>query len=590
VDGLTIAALVNDWNEQWIGARIDKIHQPNERDLVLSLRTRTGNARLLLSAHRTNARSHKLERGRPTNPEEPPMFCMLLRKRIEGGRIVHVQQQGWDRILSIRISALDDIGDTAHYDLILEIMGKLSNLILCQVDPNGKPGRIVDSIVHVTSDMSRYRQLLPGLQYLSPPPQNKRDFREIGLEEMSSVQVIEDNDKQSCRSLMNLVAGIGPLSAQEILYRSRMEGDTSGEGLLKTTQNLFASVLSKRELPSLGLDELGYPVAAAPYELRSYKAHQTAPSMDDALDELYFDQSLKTRQSHVTRRLEQAVSAHLDRLRGKSNKLARQKTDSQDYETLQRKGEILTAFSFQVNKGDDEVTLPDFYDDNRPIAIALDPALTPTQNAQHYFKQSSKKKRGLAILDAELSQVKEDFTYLENVLMYLQDATPGTLGELQAELERQGFVKTSHSKTGRQGKKAKASVSQADAFMSSDGFEISVGRNNTQNDRLTLRQSKPMDIWLHVKDVPGSHVVINGNGAEITEQALDEGALLAAYFSKARTSSNVAVDYTYIKHVWKVNGARPGHVLYDHQRTLFVTPDRTLLEDILTRQKQRKDG
>ncbi|MDQ0190823.1 NFACT family protein [Alicyclobacillus cycloheptanicus] len=578
MDGLAVRALCNAWNERLAQARIEKIHQPTERELVLTVRGMGGSERLLLSAHRQFARAHAMFGPRPANPEEPPMFCMLLRRRIESGRIVSVRQQGYDRVVEMTIESVNDLGDHVHYLLLLEIMGKHSNILLCTEDETGRPGTVIDSIVRVTPQMSRVRPVLPGAAYQPAPPQQKRTAAEVTAADIAKLRLHEQPPDAQAKLLIRHIAGIGPISAQEVLRRAGDPADA--QRVVDALQDLFQGVEEGREAASIGLDDLGRKAAAAPFQLSIFPRTAQAASFEEALDQVYRDTVQVQRQSAVAAELLHAIDQHLDRLRGKQTKLQAMIQENQDDATPRICGELLTAYAYQIEKGRTKVTLPNFYDDEKPITIALDPALSPIENAQAYYKLSSKRKRSIPILSAELDATLRDLAYLEGVRTQLEDATPETLPEIRAELVHEGFL-NARRKAARAPKKTPPSRPQA--YRSQDGFVIRVGRNNVQNDQLTFRRSRPDDLWLHVKNGPGSHVVISSEGRPIPASTLEEAAMLAAYFSKSRDSANVAVDYTEVKHVWKPAGARPGFALYDHHHTLFVTPDRVRLAPLLER-------
>lgn len=588
MDGLAIRVLSQDWHTRYHLARIDKIHQPSERELVLTLRSKSGTSRIMLSAHRSYARAHELLTVRPANPEEPPMFCMRMRKHLEGGRIIKVRQQGYDRVLELLIENQNEIGDTVQFVLILEIMGKHSNLILCEAKGSEEPARILDSVVHVTHDMSRVRQVLPGLPYTPPPAQDKMDVIHLDGKKLEEMRVHELADKALNRALMNKIAGLGMPTVIEVLSRTGLDRrDPSFPGLLATTiKGIFETALEHREQASIGLDELGRPAAAAPFHLTSFNSFKPANNLDEALDTVFHAALTHAAVSHRAGNLLRRVDNLLDHLRGKLVKLQQLQQEAQNHDDLRIRGELLTTYGYTLQKGLTKVELPNFYDDEKPLSIELDPALTPMENAQKYFKQSSRKKRALPILKQELEATHGDIEYLETALVHLQDVSETNLSAIEQELVSQGFLTLLQKRKEQKGKDKKRKKEtqgpgQPDSYVSSDGFLIRVGRNNLQNDRLTLRQAQPTDLWFHVKDQPGSHVVIQTDQRPTPEQTIEEAALLAAYFSKARDSGNVAVDYTLIKQVWKANGARPGHVLYEGQKTLYVTPDRTLLEPLL---------
>lgn len=584
MDGLAVRVLCNEWNHWFSGARIDKIHQPTARDLVLTVRSQGKTSRLLLSAHRQFGRAHVLRTGRPDNPVEPPMFCMLLRRRMEGGRILSVTQPGWERVLSLHIESVNDIGDPAHYALVLEVMGKHSNLIFCSADSEGRPSQIVDAVVHVTPDMSRVRQILPGLPYLPPPPQDKLDVAEVAKDNLATALDEVQTEKDAMRVLMRRVHGVGPVTAREGLFRSRDGERTDNNSVAARLQELFDLALSEKEPPSVGLNSLGYATVAAPFLVTAVERYEAMASYDEAVERLYQNMAEELQSSAERRELERVVRTHLDRLRGKQVKLSAQLEASKDIDTPRIFGELLMAYSYQVEKGAEHAWLPNFYDDEKTVEIDLDPALTAIENATRYFRAASKRKRGLPILEQELTQTESDLTYLEGLLATLAQADKAHYGAIRSELEKQGFLERRKKRASKKKQKnARDDAGRPDEFWSQNEMRIRVGRNNLQNDKLTLRWSQPHDIWMHVQNVPGSHVVIETQGRDVPDDTLREAALLAAYFSKARDSSNVAVDYTSVQHVWKPNGARPGHVLYDHQKTLYATPDHAVVSEIMNR-------
>ncbi|MCL6453039.1 MAG: NFACT family protein [Alicyclobacillus sp.] len=588
MDGLGIRVLAQEWNAWFAGARIDKVHQPTARELVLAVRAPGRSERILLSADRQAPRAHGLRGGRPANPTDPPMFCMLVRRRIEGGRIVSVQQPGWERVLQIHVESLDDIGEPAHFALVLEMMGKHSNLIFCAADPLGTPLRVLDAVVHVTADMSRVRQVIPGVPYQAPPPQDKVTVSALTVGEVADL-LAGRSERSVLRSFLARVHGVGPELIRETA--ARVGWDAAPEVWLAQLRELFNPAAAGHSTPTVGVNELGYVVAAAPFPLTFTPRAETASSFDAAVEQLYADAVRRLQNSSAYRELDQAIAAQLDRLRGKRAKLEQEQVDEREIESLRMQGDLLMAFLHQVQKGRRSVTLPNFYDGDRPCTIALDPALSPTENATRYYKRASKRKRALPVVAAELERTADDIRYLESVLATLEQGDPSLYPAIRKELERQGFIRPKVQAQGRRkgvtaekrNGRGKDDIGRPDEYRSSDGWRIRVGRNNLQNDRLTLRQSRPDDLWFHVKDAPGSHVVVEVPSTPVPETTLAEAALLAAYFSKLRTEANVPVDYTAVRHVWKPNGARPGHVLYEGQRTVYATPDKALMDGLLAR-------
>lgn len=582
MDGLAVGALCRDWNHRLTRARIEKIHQPADRDLVLTVRSPDGSSRLLLSAHRQFARAHALYGRRPDNPAEPPMFCMLLRKRLESGRILGVRQQGLDRVIEIRVESQNEVGDTVCYVLVVEIMGKHSNILLCTADETGSPVNVVDSIVRVTPQMSRVRPVLPGLPYCPAPPQDKYAAADLDAAAIAALDLIGQSAAAQVKSLSRHIAGCGPVTAREILHRAGP--DLAPERVAATVRDLYKAALSDDESSSMGLDALGRSVAAAPFLLTSFERYTVTEHLDQALEAVYAETVQMQRQSAAAVDLTRVVDAHLDKLRGKQAKLQEMLVDNQDDASPRICGDLLTAYAHQVEKGETEVELPNFYDDERPLRIELQPALSPIENAQRYYKLSSKRKRSIPILSSELEATERDLAYLAEVRAHLEDATTDTLEEIRTELVQEGFLQA-RRKSSRAAKKTAPAGPQT--YRSVDGFIIRVGRDNLQNDQLTFRRSRPDDLWFHVKVGPGSHVVVSSEGREIPESTIADAALLAAWFSKSRDSANVAVDCTEIRHVRKPANARPGFALYEHYRTYFATPDRLTLGPLLERIERR---
>ena len=583
MDGWTLRRLARELDDALRGARIDRIYQPGERDLVLAVRSaHMGARRLYMSAHQQFARVHFLADERPDNPATPPMFCVLLRKHIEGGRILRVTQPGWDRVLEMGIEALDDLGDRRMYALICEMMGRHSNIVLVEERTDGSR-LIIDSAVRVTEEMSRYRAVLPGIPYLPPPPQPKKPVERCAPEDFLGLDPSAGASRANQMAIVEKLAGTGPVTAREILHRALARtGSAEPTSIHEAAIDLATAVDEGREPASVGLDNVGRAVECAPFRLTSRDRFAECETMSDAIRWLFADTGESLRQSRLARELERTVREHMDRLRGKLVRLEQEWKDVEAEEELRIKAELLTAYAHEVPRGAAEVQLPNYYDDNRPLRIELDPALDAIANAQRLFRMAAKRKRARQWIEAERENTLRDLRYLEDVLQALADTSLENLEEVRRELEAQGFLAWA-ARRGTGGKRRSAET-EPHAFRSSDGFVIRVGRNNVQNDRLTFRKADKRDLWLHVKDAPGSHVVIErGQAEEIPERTIEEAAVLAAYFSRMRDSANVPVDVTEIRHVWKPNGARPGFALYDHQRTLFVTPERSLVESIMSR-------
>lgn len=592
MDGITIFALIRELNEILAGARIEKVHQPGARDIVLTLRTRTDTRKLFLCADKAFPSIHFLSSGKPENPERPPLFCLAMRKRIEGGRILEIRGRGFDRVVELVIEHFNEIGDLETFLVIAELMGKNSNIILCETKEQNL--KIVDAIVHVTPDMSRFRTILPGLPYAGPPRLTKPEFDVVTKDDISISNPENLTAKENAQGLMRSIAGLGPVSAREVLFRAENTStqdwnkSMQSEAIVRELKDLFHGVTENLLKPSIGLDDLNRPINCAPFSLTSFKRYTICDSMSEAIERTYREKTTRVSESALSSKLITVIEAHLDRLRGKLTKITQLEQESEQHNLLRIYGELLTAFGHMVSKGQTSVSLPNFYDDNKPLTIPVDPALNAIENAQKYFKQSSKRKRSIAILQAERMTTESDMNYLENALAYTLQSRedPENLQQIRLELVSEGFLKPERKNNKKKTRKSPAKGDQKTAltpetYTTRDGFHIRVGKNNAQNDRLTLKSSKPYDIWLHVKDVPGSHVVVESENRQIPESTLKQAAILAAFFSKAQNSSNVPVDYTEIRNIWKPNGARPGHVLYKNQKTLFVNPDRNEVDSLL---------
>ncbi|GMA58835.1 hypothetical protein GCM10025858_33380 [Alicyclobacillus sacchari] len=521
------------------------------------------------------------------------MFCMLLRKHLEGGRIVGVEQQGWDRVIELHIESIDELGDVRLYSLVCEMMGRHSNVILCRTSDSGSQG-VVDAIVRVTEAMSRHREVLPGCTYVPPQAQPKQAIEDLTKGSFAAVDADHWLSRPNVMLIVERLSGVGPVSAREILFRaSHMSTLDAGEAVLRSAEELIASVEKGTERPSVAIDEMGRAVECAPFLVTHRNRYADCPDMSEAIRRRFADTGEVLYHSRLQDELVRVVADQMDRLRGKRVKLEASLADSADEERYRVQAELLTAYAYVVQKGASRVELPNYYRDGEMLQIELDPALDAIANAQRYFKLATKRKRAQTAVAQQMEETERDLAYLEAVMQSLADTSLDNLEQIRRELISQGFLtaKAQRRQAGsRRGREtARDPEGKPAAYLSEDGFVIRVGRNNLQNDRLTLRASAKHDLWLHVKGEPGSHVVIERGRAErIPESTIEEAALLAAYFSRARDSATVPVDITEVRNVWKPNGARPGFVLYDQQRTLFVTPDRTEVESILQRRADAK--
>ncbi|WP_339831386.1 NFACT RNA binding domain-containing protein [Paenibacillus sp. FSL R7-0272] len=592
LDGIVTRAIVHEL-QGCIGGRISKIHQPNGHDVVLTLRAQRGNSKLLVSASPTYPRVHFTEKTF-LNPTEAPMFCMLMRKHCEGAIIENIRQIGMERIIHIDVRQRDELGDVSAKRIIIELMGRHSNIIL--LDP--ATDAILDGIHHVTPSISSYRVVMPGFSYTAPPEQHKSNPLEVSQNEFeqkiaTAANVDADENEagsqtgttktaietkaDASRWLVNAFSGMSPLIAGEIATRTGSDSDRMEAGALWTAfESVIESVKEHQYTPVTGLNAKGKMIFSA-IRLESIQDQEkTYDTMSKCMEDYYGDKAerdtVKQRVSDLLRFLQNERSKNIKKL----DNLNKDLLEADDADKYRLCGELLFASLHLVNKGDKSVELINFYDEDQGnITIQLDPLLTPSDNAQRYFKRYNKYKNSLAVIHEQLGKTKEEIAYLDNLLQQLSIASMNDIEEIRDELVQQGYLRDRNKKGKKKKKNDRPTVHQ---FTSSEGIDILVGKNNLQNEYVTNRLASANDTWLHTKDIPGSHVVIRST--DFGEATLEEAAQLAAYFSQAKESSSVPVDYTYIRHVRKPSGAKPGFVIYDHQKTLFVTPNDELIKSL----------
>lgn len=567
LDGIVTRAIVHEL-QSCRGARINKIYQPNDRDIVLHIRTKQGNAKLLLSANPTYPRVH-LTQETFVNPAEAPMFCMLLRKHCESGIIEDIEQVGMERIIHITIRQRDELGDVSSKKIIIELMGRHSNIIL--LDPAN--GTMLDGIHHVTPSISSYRVVMPGFSYTDPPEQHKRNPLETGQEAFREACLM--SEEQAVPWLVGTFSGLSPLAAQEITHRTGVH-DSSGHEAEKDCGSLWTTfdemmhlVRDHRYTPVTGLNTKGKSVFSVIPLTHLAGEATTYDSVSQCMEDYYGDKAqrdtVKQKVSDLLRFLQNERTKNIKKL----DNLNADLEEAGDADRYRIYGELLFASLHQIQKGDREAKLINFYDeDQASVTIPLDPLLTPSDNAQRYFKKYNKYKNSLAVIDEQLIKTREEIHYLENLLQQLSHASLNDIDEIRDELIQQGYLRDRNRKAKKKKKNDKPTLH---VYTSSEGIELYVGKNNLQNEYVTNRLASSNDTWLHTKDIPGSHVVIRSS--DYGDATLQEAAQLAAYYSQAKESSSVPVDYTLIRHVRKPNGAKPGFVIYDNQKTLFVTPD-----------------
>jgi predicted ribosome quality control (RQC) complex YloA/Tae2 family protein len=572
-DSTVMAAVVAELSDKLAAGRISKIYQPEPDEIALLIYAGGANHRLMLTANARFARL-QLTRREKKNPAHPPTFCMLLRKYIEGGRILAIRQVGRERICRIHIGVTDELGNPAEYILVAEIMGKHSNIVLL-----GPGGRIVDAIRRVTEEVNRYRELLPGLPYIPPPPVGKLDPATVTPADLAPTEATQ----HVWQMLLDKVDGLGPLLAKEAAVRAGFDPDTPAAQT--NPEELAAAIhgLANPEAyqPCLLLDQEGRLKDYHVLPLRCWAGPvQTGfESVSAGLEAFYGRKEESDRLAALRGSLGKIVRDEATRVRRKLQLQTESLKTAENAETYRIQGELITANLWQIKKGDETAAVVDYYDpEGATVTIPLDPTLGPAENAQAYYRRYQKARSGKQIIIEQVEKSSQELAYLEQVEATLQAAASmPELEEIRRELQAEGYIGDKKDKKDRKGQPPKAGEEKPApplAVQSTDGLEIWVGRNNKQNDYLTLKLAAPHDIWLHTKDIPGSHVILRvPPGQPVPERAIHEAAALAAWYSRARESAAVPVDFTIRKHVRKPSGARPGMVIYEQQKTLWVTPD-----------------
>lgn len=572
LDAVAVKALVTEL-QCLVGGRIDKVHQPEKDEIVVHVRTYSGHYKLVVSASAAHPRIHLTEHTKK-NPNTAPLFCMLLRKHIGSGRITAVTQEGFERIVKIAVESYDELGDLTTKYLIAEFMGRYSNIILTSED-----GRIIDSVKHIDETISSVREILPGGIYEAPPEQDKSsllDFDMNGVIEFSRPQKAE-------KALISSVAGISPLTARELVYSvfgrtdvNTGEINTNKAAELKlAVMKLAESVRRESFFPCMIVDEgMDKIIEFSAVEIKQYEdmvSVQHYESMNELVDAFYFKRDMQERMRQKSVDLTKLLNNNIERISKKLSLLEKTLKDAENRDKYKIFGDLIIANIYRIDNGLKSVELENYYDpEYKIVKISLDPSLSPSENAQRYYKKYNKAKTALIEAKKQMESGRNDLKYIESTLAMVENAEDvETINGIRAELAEQGYIK--HGKANNSRKKKE--VSKPLHFVSSDGFDIYVGRNNTQNDYLTMRFANNSDWWFHTKDIHGSHTVIKlGLDKDVPKQTILEAARLAAYYSQARDSAQVAVDYTVIKNVKKPNGAKPGMVIYDSYNTVYVKP------------------
>lgn len=577
LDGIFLHFLKQEIEREALGARVEKVSQPSKEELVLSLRNRTGAYKLLLSVRSNSPRVH-FTKYAPDNPQTPPMLCMLLRKTLVGAVLTGLRQAGLDRVLFLDFDASNEIGDRVHPSLCIEIMARHSNIIL--LDENGT---VIDAVKRIDAAKSSVREILPGVPYELPPAQDKVNLLQEDAR-AAYERVLAQGEALLSAALLHSLQGVSPIVCRELANRA------AGEDLLVSSLSLAQKSILLQELeallkrvrggspePEMVLDQEGKPVDFAFLPVGQYGSLMNVrayPELSALLDDFYTERDRAERTKQRAQDLFRLLTSTMERITRRLNAQRAELAASEDREELRIRAELINAYQYTLEKGAPFYDVENYYDENRILRIPADPALTPARNAQKYYKEYRKAQTAQRVLTEQIATGEQELQYIESVFDALsRSQSERELAEIREELAAGGYLKRRRSAK----QKAPKALPPME-FCTDDGFSILVGRNNVQNDKLSLKMAAKNDLWLHTKNIPGSHVILVTGGREPSGEALVQAAQLAAWFSRARESSSVPVDYTPVRMLRKPQGARPGKVIYDTYRTLSVRPSGELAQ------------
>lgn len=558
-DGLFTHAMIHELNQTLQNGRVTKISQPYPNEVILTIRANRTNYPVLLSANPRYAR-FQITQIPYTNPAVPTNFTMMLRKYLEGAKLLKIKQLDNDRVVYFEFLTRNELGDKLPLLLSAEIMGRYSNVILINQSTN----KIIDTIKHVGMDQNRYRTLLPGATYRQPPTQNKENpfeqdsntFEEL-IQKYPNREVLADN-------LLKQYQGISRDNALALADKLH-----SSNNFVQAFNDFLA--MTEDPIPTMNGNNFSI--------FTDNPNDKKFTTLSEMLDVFYHTKANRDRVQQQGGQLLHVIRKNLQRNKKKLKKLSNELKATENADEYRIKGEVLTTYLYQIKRGMTKITLPNFYDNNKEITISLSNQLSPSQNAQKYFKKYQKLKNAVTFINEQIELTKKEVAYLEEIQTQIELATPADLNDIKTELQQEGYIKKKQQKSKHS---SRVKINKPESFIASDGTEILVGKNNLQNEKLTLHTAKKTDIWLHAKNIPGSHVIIKSNNP--SDETLFEAAMLAAYFSKFRSSANVPIDYVQVKNIRKPNGSKPGFVIYEGQKTLTVTPT----EDFVLELRQNK--
>ena len=578
LDGISMHPLAIELDRAVAGGRIDRINQPSKQSIVMSLRLPGKNVLLHITINPQNPAMHLIDKA-PENPPEPPMFCMVLRKHLETGRIAGVRQYGLDRLLIMDIDFLSAGGRIITKSLVVELMGKYSNIILVQ------DGIIIDALRKVGTNSSRVRTVLPGDEYALPPQQDKLNLLETPVSEVIAA-IKAKCDMKLSKAILDTCLGFGPVTAKEAAYGAGLPASMTinqlNEGDFASLENALQEITDSFREPcgtaTIVIDKNNKPLATASFPLH-YFTEETALTFPTISEMLSRASSLTgSYQIPDKDRFKKLMKNELNRAENKVQKLRDDIAAADNAEEYRIKADNLMTYQYQFqDRVDAEVTVPNIYSETgESITIRMDQRLSVVENVQAYYKKYDKLKRGKELLEQQLQHCLDDIQYMSSIEASLESSTRlAEINDIKAELIASGILREKPKKH------AAEKQSQPFKFTAPDGTQILVGKNNYQNDRLTFKTANPGDIWLHTQNIPGSHVILRCDGDEPAEDTLLLASYLAVHFSKAQGSSKVPVDYTRARFVKKPSGAKPGFVIFTNQTTLYVTPEAEVLQPVL---------
>ena len=576
LDGLVIAGMVQELNTCILGGRISKIAQPESDELMFTIKSeRRQQYRLLISAGASLPLIYFTEQNKPA-PMTAPNFCMLLRKHIGGGKFTRIWQPGLERIINFEIEHLNELGDVCHKTLVVEIMGKHSNIIFCNEE-----GMIIDSIKHISSQVSSVREVLPGRSYFIPETQEK--LNPLNYKSSDFIAAVSSKPMPLAKSIYCSMTGISPLIAEEICHRASLDSGRSANSFSETElihlehqfDLVVDTVKSGQLMPNI-VYEGQVPVDFSVVHLSQYDdfTEEKFDTVSGMLEHYYATRNVITRIRQRSADLRRIVQTALDRNRKKYDLQQKQLKDTEKREKFRIYGELINTYGYNLEEGAKKLTCLNYYD-NKEITIPLDDTKTPKENAQHYFEKYNKLKRTWEASVKLTEETKGEIEHLESISTALDIArSEEDLVQIKEELTEYGYIRRHYT-----GKRVKI-TSRPFHYVSSDGYDIYVGKNNFQNEDLTFKTAVGNDWWFHAKGCPGSHVIVKTNGEELPDRTFEEAARLAAYYSKNRGAEKAEVDYVERKFVKKVAGARPGFVIYHTNYSMLVPTDVTGIQEV----------